>query len=70
LLNKKGFGEIVTELKPLDKFWQAEDYHQNYLTKNPNGYCPNRLCANTLLTGIFPLYLSSTFFLKATQYGQ
>jgi peptide methionine sulfoxide reductase msrA/msrB len=41
LLNKKGFGEIVTELKPLDKFWQAEDYHQNYLTKNPNGYCPN-----------------------------
>jgi peptide methionine sulfoxide reductase msrA/msrB len=41
LLNKKGFGEIVTELKPLDKFWQAEDYHQDYLAKNPNGYCPN-----------------------------
>jgi peptide methionine sulfoxide reductase msrA/msrB len=41
LLNKKGFGEIVTELKPLDKFWQAEGYHQNYLAKNPNGYCPN-----------------------------
>jgi hypothetical protein len=36
-----GVFEIVTELKPLDKFWQAEDYHQNYLTKNPNGYCPN-----------------------------
>ncbi len=41
LLNKKGFGEIVSELKPLDKFWQAEDYHQDYLAKNPNGYCPN-----------------------------
>lgn len=41
LLNKNGFGKIVTELKPLDKFWSAEDYHQNYLANNPNGYCPN-----------------------------
>jgi peptide methionine sulfoxide reductase msrA/msrB len=41
LLNKRGFGEIVTELKPLDKVWVAEDYHQNYLANNPNGYCPN-----------------------------
>ncbi len=41
LLSKKGFGNIVTELKPLDKFWPAEDYHQNYLANNPNGYCPN-----------------------------
>ena len=41
LLSKKGFGKIITELKPLDKFWLAEDYHQNYLTKNPNSYCPN-----------------------------
>ncbi|MBA5248323.1 MAG: peptide-methionine (S)-S-oxide reductase MsrA [Gammaproteobacteria bacterium] len=41
LLTDKGFGAIVTELKPLDKFWKAEDYHQNYLTNNPNGYCPN-----------------------------
>ncbi|SFV87022.1 Peptide methionine sulfoxide reductase MsrA / Thiol:disulfide oxidoreductase associated with MetSO reductase / Peptide methionine sulfoxide reductase MsrB [hydrothermal vent metagenome] len=41
LLSKKGFGDIVTELKPLDKFWPAEDYHQNYLANNPNGYCPN-----------------------------
>ncbi|CAC9442694.1 Peptide-methionine (S)-S-oxide reductase MsrA (EC 1.8.4.11) / Thiol:disulfide oxidoreductase associated with MetSO reductase / Peptide-methionine (R)-S-oxide reductase MsrB (EC 1.8.4.12) [uncultured Gammaproteobacteria bacterium] len=41
LLTKKGFGNIVTELKSLDKFWQAEDYHQDYLANNPNGYCPN-----------------------------
>ena len=41
LLNNKGFGKIVTELKPLTKFWKAEDYHQDYLVKNPNGYCPN-----------------------------
>lgn len=41
LLSKNGFGKIVTELKALDKFWPAEDYHQNYLANNPNGYCPN-----------------------------
>ena len=41
LLNAKGFGDIVTEMKPLDRFWPAEAYHQDYLVKNPNGYCPN-----------------------------
>ena len=41
LLRKQGFGNVVTELKSLDKFWPAEDCHQNYLTNNPNGYCPN-----------------------------
>ncbi|WPE18630.1 peptide-methionine (S)-S-oxide reductase MsrA [Candidatus Thioglobus autotrophicus] len=41
LLTAKGYGKIVTETKQLDKFWPAEDYHQNYLVKNPNGYCPN-----------------------------
>lgn len=31
---------IVTELKPLDKFWPAEEYHQNYFAKNPStAYC-------------------------------
>ncbi|SMM99774.1 Peptide methionine sulfoxide reductase MsrA [uncultured Candidatus Thioglobus sp.] len=41
LLTQKGLGKIVTELEPLEKFWAAEDYHQDYLAKNPNGYCPN-----------------------------
>ena len=41
LLNKAGYGKITTEIKPLDKFYDAEDYHQNYLLKNPFGYCPN-----------------------------
>lgn len=41
LLNANGFGDIVTEMKPLDRFWPAETYHQDYLVKNPNGYCPN-----------------------------
>jgi peptide-methionine (S)-S-oxide reductase len=30
--------KIVTELKPLEAFWPAEDYHQNYLQNNPGGY--------------------------------
>lgn len=30
---------IVTEVLPLDNFWPAEDYHQDYLDKNPGGYC-------------------------------
>ena len=40
-LNKSGFGSIVTEILKLDRFYPAEDYHQNYLIKNPLGYCPN-----------------------------
>lgn len=31
--------EIVTEVEPLDNFYLAEDEHQDYLEKNPNGYC-------------------------------
>jgi peptide methionine sulfoxide reductase msrA/msrB len=41
LLNAKGYGEIVTEIAALEKFWPAENYHQNYLLRNPNGYCPD-----------------------------
>ncbi len=36
---KKYTQPIVTEVKPLLNFYLAEDYHQNYLEKNPNGYC-------------------------------
>jgi len=38
-LHRAGYGDITTEIKPLDKFWYAEDYHQQYLAKNPEGYC-------------------------------
>lgn len=31
-------GKVVTTLEPWDTFWKAEDYHQDYLEKNPNGY--------------------------------
>lgn len=41
LLTKAGFGRIVTQVKPLTTFYPAESYHQDYLAKNRNGYCPN-----------------------------
>ena len=34
-----GFGEITTEVAPLAEFYYAEPYHQQYLAKNPDGYC-------------------------------
>ena len=39
-LSRHGFGEITTAIVPLDRYWYAEDYHQQYLAKNPFGYCP------------------------------
>lgn len=41
LLTQAGYGKIQTQLKPLDRFYPAELYHQDYLKKNPNGYCPD-----------------------------
>ena len=41
LLTKAGYGTITTEIKALKKFYDAELYHQDYLVKNPNGYCPS-----------------------------
>ncbi|XP_014788218.1 peptide methionine sulfoxide reductase MsrA isoform X1 [Octopus bimaculoides] len=38
-LKKKGFPAITTEICPAMKFYYAEDYHQQYLHKNPSGYC-------------------------------
>ena len=38
-LKKKSFGSITTEIKPAGEFYYAEDYHQQYLGKNPDGYC-------------------------------
>ena len=38
-ISKAGFGPITTELKVLNDYYLAEEYHQQYLQKNPNGYC-------------------------------
>ncbi|MBF1990185.1 peptide-methionine (S)-S-oxide reductase MsrA [Fischerella thermalis] len=38
-LNKAGYGKITTEILNAPEFYYAEDYHQQYLAKNPGGYC-------------------------------
>jgi len=38
-LAKAGYGAITTEIQPAPEFYFAEDYHQQYLAKNPAGYC-------------------------------
>jgi peptide-methionine (S)-S-oxide reductase len=40
-LTAAGYGEISTEIRPAGEFYYAEDYHQQYLVKVPNGYCPD-----------------------------
>jgi len=41
MLSAAGFGQITTEIAPAGPFYYAEAYHQQYLDKNPRGYCPN-----------------------------
>lgn len=41
-LRQKGLGDITTEIKTLKDFYYAETYHQQYLDKNPDGYCALR----------------------------
>jgi len=41
LLSNSGYGQIATIIKSLDEFYRAENYHQDYIAKNPNGYCPD-----------------------------
>jgi peptide-methionine (S)-S-oxide reductase len=43
-LRDGGFGEITTEVAPATGFWYAEEYHQQYLAKNPGGYCNHGFC--------------------------
>ncbi len=38
-LTAAGYGKITTEILPAPEFYYAEDYHQQYLSKNPDGYC-------------------------------
>ena len=53
-LGKAGYGMITTEIKPAGPFYYAEDYHQQYLAKNPGGYCGHGgtgvACPNSTMT--------------------
>ena len=74
LLLKEGYGTIRTVIRPLEKFYEAEEYHQDYLVKNPNGYCPDhstgivfkevekpKIDNSYLLSGKYILVLDSEF---------
>jgi peptide-methionine (S)-S-oxide reductase len=54
-----GYGPIKTEIADAGEFYFAEDYHQQYLAKNPGGYCPNHA------TGV---ELPNDFVVKPLQY--
>jgi peptide-methionine (S)-S-oxide reductase len=43
-LEKARLGKITTEIQKAPPFYYAEDYHQQYLAKNPGGYCPHHSC--------------------------
>jgi peptide-methionine (S)-S-oxide reductase len=43
-LTAAGHGSITTEISDAPEFFYAEDYHQQYLAKNPGGYCPDHSC--------------------------
>ncbi len=51
-LSKAGYGRIVTEIVPAPEFYYAEDYHQQYLAKNPRGYCPDHSTGVPCPTGL------------------
>ena len=52
-LKAAGHGSITTEIHPAPEFYFAEDYHQQYLEKVPNGYCPNHATGVTLPADFF-----------------
>jgi len=53
-LAEAGYGEITTEIIPAGEFYFAEDYHQQYLVKVPNGYCPDHGTGVACPVGILP----------------
>jgi peptide-methionine (S)-S-oxide reductase len=52
-LTAAGHGRITTDIGPAGEFYFAEAYHQQYLDKNPNGYCPNHSTGVTLPADFF-----------------
>jgi peptide-methionine (S)-S-oxide reductase len=52
-LTAAGMGKITAEIGPAPEFYFAEEYHQQYLLKNPGGYCPNHATGVRLPEGFF-----------------
>jgi len=53
-LTSAGYGRITTEVLPAPEFYYAEDYHQQYLAKNPGGYCGLGGTGVTCPSGVSP----------------
>jgi peptide-methionine (S)-S-oxide reductase len=53
-LAEAGYGQVTTEVTAAGEFYLAEDYHQQYLDKNPDGYCGLGGTGVTCPTGITP----------------
>jgi peptide-methionine (S)-S-oxide reductase len=52
-LDAAGYGAITTEIADAPAFYYAEGYHQQYLDKNPNGYCPDHSTGVSCPVGLF-----------------
>jgi peptide-methionine (S)-S-oxide reductase len=52
-LDAAGYGAITTEIRQAPEFYYAEDYHQQYLFKNPAGYCPDHSTGVSCPVGLF-----------------
>ena len=52
-LSAAGYGEVTTEIAPAGDFYYAEGYHQQYLAKNPAGYCPVHATGVSCPVGLF-----------------
>src|ERR1700688_446477 len=71
-LDKASFGKITTEIRKAPPFYYAEDYHQQYLAKNPDGYCPDHSCgipykSPVLAVGAKAVLLGSRGLSRATR---
>ncbi|MFC9786835.1 peptide-methionine (S)-S-oxide reductase MsrA [Rhodococcus sp. NPDC127528] len=53
-LTEAGYGAITTEIAPLGTYYYAEQYHQQYLAKNPGGYCPVHATGVSCPVGLLP----------------
>ena len=51
-ISRRGFGDITTEIGEAGPFYYAEEYHQQYLSKDPNGYCGLAGTGVSCLTGL------------------
>tara|TARA_Y100000590_G_scaffold90669_2_gene102283 strand:+ start:5645 stop:6922 length:1278 start_codon:yes stop_codon:yes gene_type:complete len=67
LMNDKGYGKIQTRIKPLVEFHYAEEYHQDYLAKNPNGYCPDHSTGVVFNRGEIKNKIDNSLLLKGKQ---